>query len=193
MKKMIKSINRFLLSIFYKKEYLRGKHFEKSFIGFVWGWRGVFRSFKLRKRGIRFPVSKLTRVSNGRNLEFDVSSLNVFQQPGCFFQNYEAKITIGKDVHMAANVGVITQNHNPANPNEHLPGKDVVIGDGCWIGMNAVILPGVKLGPFTTVGAGAVVTHSFEEGHCVIAGNPARMIRKFEVDKAEESCQTTRT
>ena len=139
----------------------------------------------MRKRGIRFPISELTRLSNGRNLIVDNSSLNVFQQPGCFFQNYEANITIGKDVYIAANVGVITQNHNPANPNEHLPAKEVVIGDNCWIGMNAVILPGVKLGPYTTVGAGSVVTHSFEDGYCVIAGNPARLIRKFEVEADE--------
>ncbi len=186
MKKIIRKINRLIMSVFYKKEYLTGKHFDKSLIGFVWCYRGIFRSFKLRRRGIRFPISKLTRVSSGRNLIFDNSSLNIFQQPGCFFQNYEATITIGKDVHMAANVGVITQNHNPANPNEHLKGSDIVIGDNCWIGMNAVILPGVKLGNNTTVGAGAVVTHSFEDGCCVIAGNPARVIKTFEVSKAEK-------
>ena len=181
MKKFLISINRMLLSMFYKRKFLTGKHFDKSMIGFLWAWRGIFRCGKMRRRGIRFPVSKMTRISNGRNLIFDNSSLNVFQQPGCFFQNYEATITIGKDVHIAANVGIITQNHNPANPEEHLPGEEVVVGDNCWIGMNAVILPGVKLGPYTTVGAGSVVTHSFEEGHCVIAGNPARIIRKFEV------------
>ncbi|MBQ9861552.1 MAG: acyltransferase [Clostridia bacterium] len=179
MKRLIKCINRLVLSIFYKIDYLRGKHFEDSFVGFIWAWRGIGRSFKLRARGIRFPVGKNTRISNGRNLKFDVSSMNVFQQPGCFFQNYEAKITIGKDVHIAANVGIITQNHNPQNPDEHLPAEPVVIGDHCWIGMNAVILPGVVLGDHTTVGAGAVVTHSFE-GNCVVAGNPARVIKTFE-------------
>ncbi len=76
-------------------------------------------------------------------------------------------------------MGIITQNHDPQNPNKHLPAKEVVIGDNCWIGMNAVILPGVHLGDHITVGAGAVVTHSFE-GNCVIAGNPARIIKKFD-------------
>lgn len=181
MKKIFWGLNKLVLCLFYKRKFLQGKHFDKGHFGYVWAWRGIFRSFKLRFRGIRFPLGKNTRLSNGRNLEFDVSSMNVFQQPGCFFQNYEAKITIGKDVHIAANVGVITQNHNPQNPEEHLPAKEVVIGDGCWIGMNAIILPGVRLGPHTTVGAGSVVTKSFERGNCVIAGNPARIIKEFDI------------
>lgn len=45
--------------------------------------------------------------------------------------------------------------------------------------MNAVILPGVKLGDHTVVGAGSVVTKSFEEGYCVVAGNPGRQIRRL--------------
>lgn len=179
MKSIFWGLNKFILCLFYKRKFLQGKHFDKGRFGYVWAWRGIFRSFKLRFRGIRFPIGKHTRLSNGRNLEFDVSSMNVFQQPGCFFQNYEAKIVIGKDVHIAANVGIITQNHNPENPEEHLPAKEVVIGDGCWIGMNAVILPGVRLGAHTTVGAGSVVTKSFEEGNCIIAGNPARVIKRF--------------
>lgn len=44
--------------------------------------------------------------------------------------------------------------------------------------MNAVILPGVKLGKGTIVGAGAIVTHSFE-GDCIIVGNPARLLKKL--------------
>lgn len=177
--KFFSSVNRAILSLFYKKEFLHGKYFDESRFGFVWCWRGIGRSFKMRSRGIRFPVGKNTRISNGRNLKFDVSSLNIFQQPGCFYQNYEAMIKIGKDVHIAGNVGIITQNHNPQNPDEHLPAKPVTIGNHCWIGMNAVILPGVVLGDYTTVGAGSVVTHSFD-GHCVIGGNPARVIKTFE-------------
>lgn len=46
--------------------------------------------------------------------------------------------------------------------------------------MNSVVLPGCHLGPYTIVGAGAVVTKSFPEGHCVIVGNPARIIRHLE-------------
>lgn len=58
-----------------------------------------------------------------------------------------------------------------------------MIGRNCWIGMNAVILPGVKLGDYTIVGAGAVVTHSFPEGYCVIGGVPAKKIKDLDKDK----------
>ena len=52
--------------------------------------------------------------------------------------------------------------------------------------MNSVILPGVTLGPHTIVGAGSVVTHSFPDGYCVIAGNPARLIRTLDAGQAAE-------
>lgn len=47
--------------------------------------------------------------------------------------------------------------------------------------MNSVILPGVVLGEHTVVGAGSIVTKSFSEGYCVIAGNPAKIIKKNKI------------
>ena len=129
------------------KKFLKGKYFDEFRFGFVWAWRGVFYRFKMRRFGIRFPISQVTRLSNGKNLEFDVGLLDIFQWPGWFFQNYEVKIAIGKDVHIGANVGGITQNHNPANSDEHLSTKEVLIGENCLIWMNAVIIPKVKLDP----------------------------------------------
>ena len=46
-----------------------------------------------------------------------------------------------------------------------------------------VVLPGVHLGPRTIVGAGSVVTKSFLDDYCVIAGNPARIIRELGKEK----------
>ena len=45
--------------------------------------------------------------------------------------------------------------------------------------MNSVVLPGVHLGNNTIVGAGSVVTKSFMDGNCIIAGNPARIIKRL--------------
>ena len=56
----------------------------------------------------------------------------------------------------------------------------VVIGSYSWIGQGALIMPGVKLGKRVVVGAGSVVTKSFPEGWCVIAGNPAKKIKDLD-------------
>ena len=54
----------------------------------------------------------------------------------------------------------------------------IVIGRGCWIGARSIILKGVQLGEGCIVGAGSVVTMPFPEWS-IIAGNPARLIRKL--------------
>ena len=177
--RFVKAVNKFLLSLFYDKKYLTGKYFDDRFDGFIWAWRGVFRSGYMRRHGVFWPVGKNVRIPNGKNISFDVSSINVFNNWGGYFQSYKGRITIGKDCYFAQNVGIITDNHDPQNPDLYLPGEDVSIDDHCWLGMNSVILPGVHLGSYTTVGAGSVVTKSFE-GNCIIAGNPARVIRKFQ-------------
>jgi acetyltransferase-like isoleucine patch superfamily enzyme len=58
-------------------------------------------------------------------------------------------------------------------------GAPITIGEDCWIGGNAIILPGVTIGRGVTVGAGSVVTKDVED-FCVVAGNPARLIRRVE-------------
>jgi acetyltransferase-like isoleucine patch superfamily enzyme len=54
---------------------------------------------------------------------------------------------------------------------------EVVIDDGCDIGMGAIILPGVHVGKGAIIGAGSVVTKDVE-GFTVVAGNPAKLLRK---------------
>ena len=63
---------------------------------------------------------------------------------------------------------------------EQIGTEPVIIGKNCFIGCNALIFKGVVLGDNCVVGAGSVVTGQFED-NCVIAGNPARVIRKLGV------------
>lgn len=49
--------------------------------------------------------------------------------------------------------------------------------------MNSIVTAGVTLGPRTIVAAGAVVTHSFPEGFCVLAGVPAKVVKYLDKDK----------
>ena len=57
--------------------------------------------------------------------------------------------------------------------------QPVVIGAGSWIGHGAVILPGSRIGRNVVVAAGAVVRGEVED-HAVVAGNPARVVRRLE-------------
>lgn len=124
-----------------------------------------------------FPAHFSTNVSNPENIDIHPDSIGCLQARGAYFQNFDAMIKIGRGVFIAPNVGIITANHNPNKLDEHMPGSPVIIADDCWIGMNAVILPGVSLGAATIVGAGAVVTKSFPDGKVVLAGNPARIVK----------------
>lgn len=62
--------------------------------------------------------------------------------------------------------------------------KPVSIGDDVWIGGGSIILPGVTIGCNVVVGAGSVVTKNVPD-NVVIAGNPARIIKKLKGEKCE--------
>jgi acetyltransferase-like isoleucine patch superfamily enzyme len=55
----------------------------------------------------------------------------------------------------------------------------VVIGKNVWIGANSVILPGVKIGDNSVIGAGSIITEDVP-AYSVVAGNPARIIKKYD-------------
>lgn len=183
MKNFFKSIRnaffRFFFSLFYKRKYLKGRYFDNDFVGWFWCFRGINGRLFGNNRKVRFPVHPQSTVINDKNLEFDVDDIVVFQAPGCYWQNHKAKIIIGKGCYVAPNVGFITTNHDVYNLDNHVDGKDIKLGDNCWIGMNSMVLPGVELGDRTIVGAGSVVTKSFPEGNVVIVGNPAKVVKNL--------------
>lgn len=166
----------------YDRKYLKGKHFSGKMNGLCSiGWKWVVLDKKGCRRmnvnrDARWPCSPRITVVNPKNIFFDPDDLNNFQGFGNYFQAI-GKITIGKGTYIAPNVGLITSNHSVGNIDNHDNPKDIYIGKKCWIGMNSMILPGVSLGDNTIVGAGSVVTKSFEEGNCIIVGNPAKIIR----------------
>lgn len=101
-----------------------------------------------------------------------------FINTGCMLSTH-APITIGRRAYLAMGVTVTTSTHE-VGPAEARAGKlvtaPVVIGDGCWIGANVTVLPGVKIGSGTIVAAGAVVTSDCE-ANALYAGVPAKKKR----------------
>jgi len=53
---------------------------------------------------------------------------------------------------------------------------DTFIGKKCFIGANAIIMPGIKIGDEVIVGAGSVVTKNVPS-NCIVAGNPAKVLK----------------
>lgn len=106
-------------------------------------------------------------------------------RPGCMLfgesKSLDFSIIIENDVLIGSGVHIYVNNHNfdrtdiPIIEQGHYPVKPVVLRKGCWIGANAIILPGVEIGENTVIGAGSIVTKSFPKG-VVAAGNPAKVI-----------------
>jgi len=111
----------------------------------------------------------------------------------------EDRINIGSHCLVSWNVGIADSDFHPLEPAQRLidaqalapffknrPSRPrlktapVNIGNNVWIGMNAVILKGVTIGDNSVVAAGSVVTKSVAP-NTVVAGNPAVVVKQFEV------------
>jgi acetyltransferase-like isoleucine patch superfamily enzyme len=109
----------------------------------------------------------------------------------------EERIEIGSHCLISWNVGIADSDFHPLPPAQRLidaealapfykdrpprptlTTRPVIIGDNVWIGMNATILKGVRIGDNSVVAAGSVVTKSVEP-NTVVAGNPAVPIKTF--------------
>lgn len=113
------------------------------------------------------------RINIGDNV--GISGATIYARKG---------ITIGDNTMIGGNAKILDNDFHPieiearlADDKSKIGTREVVIGKNCFIGCNSLILKGTVLGDGCVVGAGAVVSGKFED-NCVIAGNPARVIKK---------------
>ncbi len=96
-----------------------------------------------------------------------------------------SEITIEDDVMFASNINITDGLHGYENPNEPYKYQKIFriapirIKQGCWIGQNVVILPGITIGKFSIIGANSVVTKNLPD-RCIAVGSPAKVIKKWD-------------
>lgn len=86
-------------------------------------------------------------------------------------KTYPKGIHVGENSYIAA--GAIVLSHDFTR-NIH---TDTYIGANSFIGMNAIILPGIKIGDSVIIGSGSVVTKNIPN-NCIAAGNPAKVLKE---------------
>lgn len=108
-----------------------------------------------------------------------------------------SRIEIGENTCIGGNTKILDNDFHPIDfetrnrllndPNggdsELVPAKPIKIGKNCFIGCNCIILKGSVIGNGCVIGAGAIVSGKFED-NCVIAGNPARIIKRLKEERA---------
>lgn len=92
-------------------------------------------------------------------------------------------VTIGNNIIFAQHVVLSGLNHNYENTDIPICRQDVttnpiVVEDDCWIGANSIITAGTTIGKHAVVAGGSVVTKNVPP-YCVVAGNPARIIKQY--------------
>lgn len=136
--------------------------------------RALVAKFFLTRCGTNVNIQKNTKFSHrctiGNNS--GIGRYSVLHGP----------VYIGNDVMMGPNCTIYTQNHSytdiskPMNLQGFSSERPVVIGNDVWIGGHVIILPGVKVGNHSIIGAGSVVTKDVPE-FAVVGGNPAKVLK----------------
>ena len=124
-------------------------------------------------RGGYYPVHPTCTIANARKVYVGCNAS--IARPGCYIQG-AGTVHFGDYVQLAPNVGILSANHDLYDQRKY-NAAPIVIGDYSWIGMNSIVTAGVVLGPRTIVAAGAVVTKSFPDGFCILAGVPAKVVK----------------
>ena len=168
----------FVRFLFYKLFLLNGKGW-KSYIGkpvFFSGLKNVNAGEKFRL----YPGWRIETHAGGKIVIHDDVSVG----HGLHLISVERQVTIGKSTVISSNVMITNSDHGYEDLNvpiyqQNMISKETIIGECCFIGAGAKILPGTVLGKQCVVGANAVVKGCFPD-RCVISGAPAKIIKQYD-------------
>lgn len=114
---------------------------------------------------------------------------------GCHIDG-EGGVSIGDGTILAPEVVVLSSSH-AYNQQQWLPYstedelRPVRIGQGCWLGWGAMVVPGVHIGDGAVVAMGAVVTKDVQAGE-IVGGNPAKVLNNREAAFVKEAVEANR-
>lgn len=165
------------LGLYKVKAYLKACQFA------AWSWPiSAMPSYRLRRwylqHVLRYQIAPSTAVHAGcwvTGFRLSVGAHSVINR-NCRL-DARGGITIGSNVSISPECYLISASHDPHSPGFWGSAKPtaVSIDDHAWLGVRAIVLPGVTIGRGAVVGAGAVVTRDVEP-LAIVAGNPARVI-----------------
>lgn len=164
---------------------------NKPFLGKIGNKCYIGKTCYISKRKDLF-LGDSVRIYPGMRTETQGGGKIVFGNNVSIGQNFhvvavERKLKIGNNVTISGNVFISNCDHTFYDENttaleQPLVIKDTTIGEGCFIGYGVVILAGTHLGKHCIVGANSVVRGIFPD-NVMIAGSPARVLKKFDVEK----------
>lgn len=95
----------------------------------------------------------------------------------------KSSIIIGSNCDISSRVSIFTGTHQVDMINQRSAGegisKDIIIGDGVWIGFGVIVLPGVNIGKKAVIGAGSIVTKDIP-AYSIAVGNPCKVIKQYD-------------
>ncbi|RZL04486.1 MAG: acyltransferase [Rubrivivax sp.] len=143
-------------------------------------WMVFFQKVLGFNRRVPWPVHFTSRVTGWPYIRIGVGAAPGYMG-GCYvFAREDSPIEVGDYTIVSVNVCIAGYSHKLHDYREFDVKGGVRIGQYCWLSANCCVMPGVVLGDHTVVAAGAVVTQSFPEGYAVLAGVPAKVVRRLE-------------
>ncbi|MEI6522760.1 MAG: acyltransferase [Bacteroidota bacterium] len=141
-----------------------------------------YQKRNIGKIGKNSEIRPYVNIVGGKNVEI---GKNVIVPGGttisCLPGNYLSKVIIEDNVLLAPNVSIYGSTHLYNNINIPIKNQGYKHGtatlkEGCWIGINSVILPGVTIGKNSVVGANSVVNKDVPD-FVIVAGSPAKIVK----------------
>jgi maltose O-acetyltransferase len=164
-------------SIFWILYYMLARHLPSNYAPYSFGSKKI-RAFLCKPLFKKFGEN----VDIGSRVEFfNVRNSEIGDNSGIGAHSSMGTVKIGNYVMMGTYCLIISQNHRfknltvPMSQQGFQEDEPVIIEDDVWIGSRVIILPGIRVGHGSIIGAGAVVTEDVEP-YTIIGGNPAKVI-----------------